>query len=380
MVPLKVKFLMLCVFLAHSLVAFASSDKSVNLTATYGVDDNPFNLSEPLKGVEQNFLFSEVRARANYNKLFYFSARADKTVYEDDPRADEFNGYAAIRLSSRFKISKQKFRYKIGGNYRIKDKTFVSKVTGLVGTYRNQSIADRYDSVQTNLNAEISYIVTKNLRFDLSYENRNKDYEDVLVEGASNFDYLHDRYLLEMEYKPSKVGRFFINGSFKQREYVDKRGKDLFGDDILGTDLVYDYSTLNLGYVYRPSNRVRWRYTYNYEERRDNNSGYYNATGGHLAISARHQFGDYQFLTAKAKYSKFSLINQIEQSEEELEEQANDRKGLRLTLGYEWVFAALFDTNIALYTELEYHNFESFDPTYTYESRKLSLGVRWSAF
>jgi len=375
---MKVKSFIVCLMLSFSLTTYASSDKLVNATITYGIDDNPFNLTEDLKGVEQPFAFAEIRARTNYKKLFFFNARADKAFYEDDPRADEFNAYASIRLRSKFKLLKQKFRYQIGGNYRIKDKTYVSKNTGLVGTYRGASIADRYDWNQVTTNAELTYLPTKNLSLDFNFENRAKDYTELAE--ASDFSYLHQKYLIGLEYRSSDLGRFFINAALKQRDYNDKRGKDLLGDDVLGTDLIFDYNTLNLGYIYRPNKKVRWRYTYNYEERRDNTSGYYNATSGHLAITAKHQFGDYQYLTARIKYSKFSLINQIDIDEDQLEEQATDRKGLGMSLGYEWVFATLYDTNIALYTEIEYDNFESFDITYTYESRKISLGVRWSAF
>jgi len=374
----KGKLFVVYLTLLLPLTGLASSDKSVNATITYGVDDNPFNLTEALKGVEQHFAFAEIRARTNYNKLFFFSARADKALYKDDPRADEFNAYASVRFRSKFKLAKQKFRFQIGSNYRIKDKTYVSKNTGLVGVFRGSSIADRYDWDQVTTNAELTYLPTKNLSLDFNFENRAKDYAELAE--ASDFSYLHQKYLIGLEYKSSDLGRFFINAALKQRDYNDKRGKNLLGDDVLGTDLIFDYNTLNLGYIYRPNKKVRWRYTYNYEERRDNTSGYYNATSGHLAITAKHQFGDYQYLTARIKYSKFSLINQIDFSEDQLEEQASDRKGLGVAIGYEWVFATLYDTNIALYSEIEYDNFESFDVIYTYESRKISLGVRWSAF
>ena len=358
----------------------ASPDKSVNATVTYGIDDNPFNLTESLNGVEQNFIFGEFSARTNFNKFFYLSAKADKVVYPDDPRADQFQGFASARINTRFKAFGEKFRFKLGGNYRVKDKTYVSKVTGLVGTYRGQSIADRYDWDQTTAETELNYYTTKNLMLEFKYQNRAKDYVDLLIDGVSDFSYKHNRYTLGLEYKASKLGRFFINGTFNERVYNDKRGRDLFGDEIAGTDLIYTFHTLNLGYIYRPNKKVRWRYTYQYEERRDNTSGYYNATKGYVALSATHQFGDYQHLKVKAKYSKFSLINQNVFDPLELEEMANDRKGLSLTLGYEWVFATLFDTNIALYSEIDYANFESFDVTYTHESRRFSLGLRWSGF
>ena len=358
----------------------ASPDKSVNATITYGVDDNPFNLTESLKGTEQNFIFGEFSAKTSFNKMFYLSAKAEKSLYADDPRADQFQGSVNARINTRFKAFGEKFRFKLGGNYRVKDKTYVSKNTGLVGTFGGVSIADRYDWEQTTMDTELNHFVTKNLTLEFQYQNRSKDYEQLDVVGISDFSYIHDTYLLGLEYKASKKGRFFINAALNERVYNNKRGRDLFGDEVDGTDLVYTTHRLNLGYLYRPNKKVRWRYTYHYEERRDNVSGYYNSTKGHVALSASHQFGDYQYLTAKAKYSKFSLINQNVFDPIESEEMASDRQGLSFTLGYEWVFATLFDTNIALYSEIDYANFDSFDLIYAYESRRFSLGLRWSGF
>jgi len=137
---------------------------------------------------------------------------------------------------------------------------------------------------------------------------------------------------------------------------------------------------LDIGYVYRPSKKVRWKYTYNYEERRDNVSGYYNATSGFVSISARHQVGDYQFFTGRIKYLKFSLINQTVQNLDTLDDDNKDRQGGSAMLGYELMLATLFDSNLAFYIELEYRNFKNTNEAFTYERGVASAGVRWSAF
>jgi hypothetical protein len=358
----------------------ASNENSINATVVYGTDNNPHSLSSALDPTLQNYAEGEFKVRTNYKHTFYFYAKANKTVYFDDDRADQFKTSATMALKHDFKIFKRKFDYKFSMDHRTKDKTYVNKVTGLVATFGGVSIADRYDSTQNNYGAQLSYKPYRYLKYILDYEQKNKAYQEYEIAGLSNFDYGQQKVDLTMEYQSSQLGRFFLEGQFKQREYVDKRGKDLDGVDIFGTDLIYNYSTFNLGYVYRPSNSIRWKYTFNYEERRDTTTGYYNATSGFLSISAIHQLGDYHFLTTRAKYSKFSLINQLDEVVGTIEEDGKEKYGFTAMIGYEWILATLFDTNLAVYIDLEHRNFENSDPFYTYERSKAAIGIRWSGF
>lgn len=363
-----------------SLTVTASNKEAINATIAYGYDTNPHQLSKSLNPIEQQFAIADLDFSERFFRLISVRARANKTLYFDDRRADEFNGYASLGLSSRFKIAKQKFKYKLSADYRSKDKTYVSKTTGLVATFAGQSIADRYDSTQLNYLGGLSYQPTSYLDFEISYQTRTKEYQTFEIDGLSNLDYTRQRYVLGMKYRPSKVGRFFLDGTIKKRDYKDRRGRELDRTFVPDTNLKYDYWSLDIGYIYRPSKKVFWKYTYNYEERRDNVSGYYNATSGFIAISARHQVGDYQFFTGRLKYLKFSLINQIVQNSDPLDDDNKDRQGGSAMIGYELVLATLFDTNLAFYVELEYRNFKNTRTTFSYERGVASAGVRWSAF
>lgn len=359
----------------------ATDNNAVNATIIYGADNNPHNLSKQLRPDEiEFFTYGEFKLRTKVIDTVYLHAKVDKSLYSDDARADEFKGTTSLTHRSRFKLFGSKFKYKLSANYRFKDKTYVSKRTGLVATNQGISIADRYDSEQTNYAAELLHQSSPIFEYGFKYQVRDKSYENYDAIGLSNFDHNHQRLELGFEYKASDVGRFFMNGASKQREYVNKRGKDLDGLDIANTNLIYNYLTLNLGYIYRPNDDVRWRYSYKYEERTDDISGYYNATSGHLSISAIHRISDYQYLRARVKYSKFSLVNQLEIDQDTLEEDNHEKQGVSAKIGYEWVLATLYDTNLAVYVDLEHSNFENSDPLYTYERSKFGLGIRWSAF
>ncbi len=372
--------LLILALIASPSVVIASDNESVNATVVYGLDTNPHQLSSGLMPVEQKFVAGEFKLRSDIYKTFYFSAKAEKSVYFDDARADQLNASANLALKSDFKIFKQKFKYKIAANYRAKDKTYVSKTTGLVATFGGRSIADRYDSTQINYLGELSYKLHKFLKLDISYQSREKIYQDYDIAGLSNLDYAQQFVQLGMQYKASDVGRFYLNLAVKQREYIDKRIKDLEGIDIAATDLIYDYHTVNIGYIFRPGKDIRWKFAYNYEDRADNGLGYFNANSGYLSIAGKYRFGNYHFLKSRVKYSQFSFVNQLDQGEDPLDEEAKEKQGVSLMVGYEWVVATLFDSNFAVYLELEYSNFDNTNTIYTYERSMASIGIRWSAF
>jgi len=376
----NIRTLLVLALIFPSAVSFASDDKSINATVVYGLDTNPHHLSSEHNPMEQEFAAGEFKFRTDFFDTLYISGKAEKSVYFDDARADEFYASANISVKSKFKLFKTRFKYKIGANYRAKDKTYVSKATGLVATFGGQSVADRYDSTQNNYVVELSYKPYRSLKLEFVYEGRDKSYEEFEIAGLSNLDYTHQRYGVGLEYKASSVGKFFFNGAFKQREYVDKRAKNLEGDDILDTDLVYDYYTINIGYIYKPSKDVRWKYAYNYENRRDNETGYYDGTSGYLSMSASYRLGDYHFIKGRLKYSKLSFENQLDEGDTEFDEDAKEKQGGTAMIGYEWILATLFDTNLAFYIELEHTNFDNTNLIYRYEQNKASAGIRWSAF
>ncbi len=376
---LKNSFWLVVGVLSPSL-AIASSNEAINATVLYGVDSNPHQLSSNLLVTEQNYAEVEFKARKSFFKTVYLSAKANKTQYIDDRRGDQYNLSANISLKSSFKIKGEKFKYKFSVNARNKDKTYVSKSSGLVATFGGQSIADRYDSNQTNSLVQLSYLPYKNLTFDFIYRGRDKSYQQYNIAGLSNLDYQQQKIQLGMLYKASEVGRFYVNGTHTERSFVDKRIKDLDGIDLLNTDLAYTYQAFNIGYIYHPESGVRWKYSFNLENREDNGSGYYNALSGYLAISGKHQFGVHHYFNTRIRYSNFILVNQIEPGLTVSDEETSGKQGISISVGYEWVIATLFETNFALYLDLEHANYTNANDIYTYDRNKLSLGIRWSAF
>ncbi|TQV84398.1 hypothetical protein [Aliikangiella coralliicola] len=363
-----------------SFYAPMASSADLYLTGLYGLDDNPHNLSDARAPKQEEFAFADFKLSANYDRMFYAKAYAKKAHYFNDERADWFKGELDLAFKSKFKIKKYRFRYKLSADHMVNDETYVSKVTGLVATFGGQSIADRYDAETTNYNGELSYKTKQNTTFKLKLQQRQKAYEEFTIAGLSNLDYDHNRIGFDIDYRPSDSGRFFLDTEVTQRDFVDRRAKDLQGDDIADSQLEYNYYGVKMGYVYRPDSSVRWRYSFKYNNRRDNSSGYWNANASSISISTKYVLADYHILKGRLKYSKFTYENQLDQDTTGLDEEIKERHGVTLSFDYEWILATLYDTKLGLYFGIESGAFVSSNPDYEYEGTSVSAGIRWRIF
>jgi len=361
-----------------SLVVGHASAIDLYATTQAGLDSNPHHLTESHAPEQQEFIYTDIKLSTNYQKKFYAKASAKKTHFINDERGDWFKSKIDLLFKSKFKLSKSKFRYRISADHNTYDKTYISKTTGNVATYNGQSIADRYDSTTTNFKALLSYKTKQNATFKSYFQQRTKSYESLNIEGLSNLDYGHNRFGFEVDYRVSDTGKFFADSGVTTRDYDDRRAKDLQGEDVLNTDLQYDYKDIKVGYSHRPEKGAHWKYTFKYSMRTDNNSGYWDSDSGYVSIYSKYQFGDWQSLSTTLKYSKFSYENQLDTSLESLDEETKERQGFSLKLNYQWTLATLFETEVALYVSLEAATFESSNIIYQYQQNSLAAGIRWT--
>jgi len=344
----------------------------------YGIDSNPHELSDALTNQQEDFLYGNFRLSANYDKLLYVKASAKKAQYFNDERADWFKGNIDLAIKSRFKIKKQRFRYKLSMSQSINDKTYVSRVTGLVATFGGQSIADRYDSTLTDYSGRLTFLSRQNTKFSLEYQQRSKSYEEFEIANLSNLDYDHSKLTFDINYKGSEKGYFFAEASYTLRDYLDRRAKDLLGGNIIDSDLGYSYSDFKAGYNYRPNKQLRWKYTFNYRQRNDNASGYWDADFAYISVYSKYILADYHILTGSLKYSKYTYENQLDLDLVELDEFNKEKQGFSLKLDYHWILATLYQTKLGLYVSLQASAFDHTNQDYQYQRNSAAVGIRWS--
>ncbi|MDQ7051070.1 MAG: hypothetical protein Q9M92_16675 [Enterobacterales bacterium] len=372
---------LILVFALFSFASQAANHNIFNSTLVYGVDTNPNELSAGLNPSIETYYAAELSLKAALFDMLYIDAKANKSLYPNDRRADQYSIVANIGLKSDFLISKEQFEWQLSTDYQSVDQTFVSKASGFVAEVGGISIADRYDFTQFNYQLGIDYLPYRTLKVGFDYKNRNKNYFDLAVTGLPNLNYKQTDLLIGLEYLSSDQGYMFLKAGSLTRRFENRLTRDILGNPILGTNLEYDYYSVDVGYIYQPEDGIEWEYTYNYAHRFDNGSGYYEATSGYMSMKGIYKFTERQFLTGELIYSKLSYENRVGVgSTNDLPEEAEEAAGGRIKVSYEWVMSQFFNTNFAFYMDFQHSLSVNRNSIYTYNRSMASAGFRWSAF
>lgn len=366
--------------LAISLGVQASEDRSINVTAVYGADTNPHDLSGAFDTVQQSYWAAELSYKANFFDWIWIDLNGRKDTYLDDTRANRFESNASLAIGHDFDLFDENFGFKITTNQSSLDKTYVSKFTGQVTLFNGQSIADRYDVTSTNNQFDFNWRTNEKLNVLLAYRSFADDFEDYNISGLSNLDSDAFEARIGMEYIPSDVGFFFLHANYQEKNFVDRRARDLTNALVPDTDLSFEIHNANIGYIWEPEEGIYWEFVYNYHLQTDLAFGYYDGTGGYISAEGRYKINDYNHIYGTLKIDKFSFEKQINPIQFPLDEDALDEYGGSIFIGYEWIFATLFTSNIAFYIDAEYDTSTNKLPEYTYERIKASAGIRFSVF
>ena len=363
-------------------VAFYDNALAVELAVSghAGVTSNPHQLSDSFQPDSEVFTLFDLKFSNRFDNGSYFKAQTKQSLFLNDETADRSRTKLDLGYRSKFHISEQKFRYKLWADSTIRNSTYVSKTTGQVATFNGQSIADRYDSVQNNLNAYVSLRSANKTRYKISYQHRDKDYQDYSIPGLSNFDYAHHRLRLNVDFRVSDESHVVAKIGTTRRDFKDRRAQDLNGDDIPGTNLEYDYLEYSLGYSYRPDKTVRLGALVEFIEREDNGVGYADSTYDRVTLSARFVLSETDSLDASLRYSDLAYVNQVVIDPSSLEEFGYDNKGYSILVDYRRALSSREENKFTLLLNFEAFDFDSSDPRYQYSEYVFSAGVRYDVF
>ncbi|MCP4430108.1 MAG: hypothetical protein GY806_03940 [Gammaproteobacteria bacterium] len=373
----KQLFFWICFITLGTVNSFAFA-VDFSLSGQAGVVDNPHQLSTQLDPQIEPFVQIGLRLSNRFENDAYFKIRAKQLEFSDDERADNSLTRFEFGYRSEDRLSDGKINYHVFANHDIRDKNYVSKITGEDATFSGESIVDRYDYDSTKLNANISYTTEQKTRYRLGYQYRKKDYESFSITGLSDFDYSHDRIKFDLQIRPSSQNRFKAAISTTRRNFDDKRVDDSNGDDIAGTDLEYDYYKYSLGYVYRPDSDVRIELSAFSSEREDNGVGYADASEQGINIYSWFQLDEKQRIFASLRYSDFSYDNQIVESETALEEESFNRKGQTVRFDYRRRLSDENENQLSFILTLIFSDFNSSNPFYKYSGNTIAAGIRYS--
>lgn len=342
-----------------------------------GFDSNPHRLASKFDPGIEFFSIANIELSNRFENGVSIKGRSRHAFYPDDDRGDSSNTKLELGYRSKFELGENKFDYKLSTDWTDRNKNYVSRTTGEDATFAGESIVDRYDYVSGNLNAEVSFRSKQKTRFRLSYQRRNKDYESFSIPGLSDFDYSHDRYKFDVEFRLAKEHRLIAEIGQTDREYDDRRIDDINGNEIANTDLEYEYSEYLLGYVYRPDQDLKVRFDVSNSERSDNGVGYNDSTYDRVSISVRKQMNEHEMFNFSLAYSDYAYDNRIFDDPALVEDDTFDNEGYQVKLDYRKKLQLGGKENLSLIYSLQADDYDSSDTRYEYSRVLFSIGLKY---
>jgi len=364
------------IWLAIAISTYSMNISAVDLTAAIapGYDDNPFKLSDSLDPDGGWFLDTKVKLEHKADKL-RLRAQLKSRAYEGDlDDADTFAAKIDGRYKTKYKLAEKDATSHLKLEYKHHDKTYVSRTTGVIGTDSGSDIPDRYDYNAWKLEAKTAVNVTEALTVGLQLDYREKDYEDYGFLGLSNRDYDQIGLTNDWVYKIDKKSKINLGLNIKNRDFDDKREKDLSGDDIAGTDLEYDYWSITMGYALDITKNLEARLKYAYEEKRDSGEGYYDTDYSRLSANLHYKVDDSLRVTGGITYQDRDYLN--DSVVDENDEASPSTEGYTLNIGLDKKLASISDFPTSLFAGVKYDTYDSNDSVYEYDRSQVYVGIK----
>lgn len=348
----------------------------LDLELSPGYDDNPFKLADHLHPDGGWYTDVEVKAKQQFED-FRIRGKVAHRAYENNlDDADETTVTLDARYKKNYTISGKKAFSHLIVSYKDKNKTYVQRSTGQVGTFSGSRIENRYDYDAWGAEAKTAVYFTDALRIGLEVNYLNKDYNDPNVVGLSNLDYDQVTFSNDWNYEITDNDDVEIVVEYARREYDDKREKDLSGSSIAGTDLEYDYYSGAIGYEHKFSSDFSMELKASYEERRDSGEGYYDTDEFKLGAEINYTISPSLELAAGVTYRDKDYVN--EPVSDEVDDVHPSTDGYTYKLHLEKDLGKVVEYPVAAFFGVQYDDYDSEDPNYEYDRMRAFAGVEIS--
>lgn len=356
--------------MAYADVGFAK----IILNSSFGVNSNPYRLSSELDPTASSYQRYKADLRFKTVSGMKLNLLGVTTQYEDNARwADEKKVAITAAYLGRFKLKKRKFSVTPELAYVHKDRSYVSRTSGEIGTLSGADMKDRYDYDQTHASLDLGYKVSKGLLIKLGVKLGQRDYYDYSELGASNYSYAFQSGLAQSKWRE---GMHNISLEFEHtlRRYDDKRARDSLGNTLPDTELKYRNNAVGLDYFQRLSNNRQWGLDTEYSDNRDNGLGYYNYQ--RIKTGVYYKQGDRSGFRWKTQLQRTSLRYTQREEADTSEEDAYTRNrwtALNTKVAYaSKVFSKKL--NMELYGQFKYVLNDSDYERYAYDQRLVEIG------
>lgn len=365
-------------FMMQSGSSFAkpSTEPKLDFFAVYGVDSNPYRLRSELTPTTAGFQLWQVKGSYKSVSNFKVDLMGRKKLFEE-PYSDGDEEKLTIKSSFKgpFKVGKRAAYYQPSVEYRTKDKTYISRTTGKVGTYGGEAIGNRYDYTQLGAWMNTGIRISKPFRLELVYGYEDRDYYDYTDIGASNYSFESQFVQVKSKWK-TKNQIFLINYGLSLRSYDDKRQRDLAGNTLSDTKLKYEKQNIKAQYQVASFNTVKLGATVDYSINKDNGSGYYDYTQVNSTLYLKSHSNKGINWKVQYRNSKFTYDKRTEAAQDDEDAYTkNDGQESIARLGYR-MNDITNSLDIEVYGQYKHYDNESDYAAYTYDQQVSELGLK----
>jgi hypothetical protein len=356
--------------------AKSNNQTTIKLSAHVGTDSNPHRFSDTLNTQSAQYIEAKLKGRYELSDHFYLMSKLDTRQYGGDAKDASASKYIlGAGYKQKLKFGSDKIKLKSRLQFGRRDKTYVSRTTGNIAQWSNESIGDRYDYTFYGLDSDLGWAPNKANSFTVNLDYSGRDYEDFNISTLSNLDYSAYTLGLNWKHKFDRRQSLKVKVAHRYRNYVDYRAHDADGIDIPNSELNYHTWIARFSYAFKATDVAKFTFMTQFDQRRDNKFGYDNTDKLFGRFHLSYELDQQSDLEASVSYSQYDYPNRAQVSNSQ-DEELSEEKGFRYKLKYARDLRNIEGLTIS--TSLRYDDIRSDLPIYQYDRSQLSIGAKYT--
>ncbi len=349
----------------------------LDLSLGYGVDSNPYKIKQKLGPADTAYTRLNIDGSWSIGSSIKWELQTEIRDYEEDSNfADEFKWGTALESDLPLNWISKRLQWQSKLYYSQRDKSYISKSSGQIGTYKNVSIRDRYDYSEKGFQTGFKWKWSRRFMTQINADVREREYTDYTRLGTSNFDYQQRSLEGVLTWFPARSHRFRLHAEASEQTFSDKRQRTLTGTSIKSTDLAYDEHTYRVDYRWKEKNKFAWTLSGQYTQLRDNGLGYYDndkmiaRTGLRFTGLPQIEWG------GQYQYAETQYIKRAQSTQDTSEDTYSHRKTNTLKLFLEFNLKPRTGLDVIWFTDYKIEQHQSDKSDYQFDRSIIETGVK----
>lgn len=290
----------------------------------------------------------------------------------DTDNADEYNH--KLKAGMEFLLNREGKRedtFRVTPYLGIHDKTYFNRDTGdSMVSARGTDLSERYSYNVSGIKAEIEHN-TARLPHGLHAEVARFDYEEPSAGTFDSYDHDYIKVGGDVTFPLAKPLKLVLSYDYSNRDYDERRARNLNGDRVRGTTREYTYNKIEASLRNRLNKNWIVSLDYGLTDREDDYVGYYDYTQNSYGVSAAYKKGKRIRVKANVEWWQRDYDNAFAFDDPTQPQMTYDAMEVSLKGDYG------LGKHHGLWAEYKAWDQESTDQRYDYDRYQAMLGWRW---